>query len=103
MSESTAVSGPVSGSGGSDSPAVALGPTALVLGVLSAVGAWVPALVLVSLPWTIIAGGLAVALGSMGVRHARRGAGRLWVAVAGTVLGAIGFAGTATLLWSLGG
>ncbi|MCQ8191961.1 hypothetical protein [Streptomyces rugosispiralis] len=98
MSEST-----VSGAGGSDSPAVALGPTALVLGVFSVVGAWVPALVLVTLPWTIIAGALAVVLGAMGVHHARRGVGRLWIAVAGTALGAVGFVGFTALLWSFGG
>ncbi|MEU4891173.1 hypothetical protein AB0B12_03715 [Streptomyces sp. NPDC044780] len=95
MSESTV-------SGRSDSPAVALGPTALVLGVLSALGAWVPSLVLVTLPWAILAGALAVALGAMGVHHARRGTGRLWAAVAGTALGAIGCAGTTALLFALG-
>ncbi|MGW7690342.1 hypothetical protein ACWGMA_15930 [Streptomyces asiaticus] len=96
MSESTV-------SGQSDSPAVALGPTALVLGVFSVVGAWVPVLALVALPWTIIAGALAVALGAMGVHHARRGVGRLWIAVTGTGLGAVGFGGMTALLWSLGG
>ncbi|OPF71201.1 hypothetical protein VT50_0234890 [Streptomyces antioxidans] len=96
MSESTV-------SGRSDSPAVALGPTALVLGVFAAVGAWVPAFVFVVLPWAAIAGPLAIVLGAMGVHHARRGAGRLWIAVVGTGLGAVGFAGTVTLLWLLGG
>lgn len=85
-----------------DTPAVALGPTALVLGAFSAVGAWVPTLVLATLPWAVIAGGLAVTFGAMGIHHARLGAGRMWTAVAGTALGAIGFAGTATLLWALG-
>ncbi|SCF68444.1 hypothetical protein GA0115260_101137 [Streptomyces sp. MnatMP-M27] len=106
MAESTvsrSVSGAGSAAGRSDSPGVALGPIALVLGLFSAVGAWVPAFVLVSLPWTVIAGGLAVALGSMGVHHARRGIGRLWVAVGGTALGVVGFAGTAALLWAVGG
>ncbi|WP_405725400.1 hypothetical protein OG607_20865 [Streptomyces sp. NBC_01537] len=90
-------------SDGSDTPAVALGPTALVLGAFSAVGAWVPALVFVTLPWALMAGALAVTFGAWGVHHARRGAGRLWTAVAGTALGAIGCAGTITLLWALGG
>ncbi|MEU8876145.1 hypothetical protein AB0D24_34395 [Streptomyces javensis] len=98
MSEST-----VSGAGRSESPAVALGPTALVLGVFSVVSAWVPPLVLFTLPWTIIAGALAVVLGAMGVHHARRGAGRLWIAVAGTGSGAVGFVGVTALLWSFGG
>jgi hypothetical protein len=86
-----------------DTPAVALGPTALVLGAFSAVGIWTPALTLYTLPWTIIAGGLAIALGAMGIHHARRGAGRLWTAIAGTALGGIGFAGVVALLWALGG
>ncbi|MGW5448085.1 hypothetical protein [Streptomyces asiaticus] len=101
MSEST-----VSGAGRSESPAVALGPTALVLGVLSAVGAlgvFGFTLVLIALPWTVIAGALAIVLGAMGVHHARRGVGRLWVAVTGTGLGAVGFFGTTALLWSFGG
>ncbi|MFJ1995098.1 hypothetical protein [Streptomyces asiaticus] len=101
MSESTA-----SGAGRSESPGVALGPTALVLGVLSAVGAlgaFGSTLVLIALPWTIIAGALAIVLGAMGVHHARRGVGRLWVAVTGTGLGAVGFFGTTALLWSFGG
>ncbi|AGP55421.1 hypothetical protein [Streptomyces rapamycinicus] len=96
MSESTV-------SGQSDSPAVALGPIALVLGVFSVVGAWVPTLVLVALPWTVIAGALAIALGAMGVHHARRGVGRLWAAVVGTGLGVVGFGGVIALLWSFGG
>ncbi|MFC6065283.1 hypothetical protein [Streptomyces ochraceiscleroticus] len=84
-----------------DTPAVALGPTALVLGAFSAIGAWVPPLVFVTLPWTIIAGALAVTLGATGIHHARRGAGRLWTALAGTALGAIGLIGTVTLIWLL--
>jgi hypothetical protein len=86
----------------SDTPAVALGPTALVLGAFSAVGAWVPALVFVTLPWAIIAGALAVTFGAWGTHYARRGTGRLWTAVAGTTLGAVGCAGTVALLWALG-
>ena len=86
-----------------DTPAVALGPTALVLGVISAVGAWTPWLVFLMLPWTIITGGLAVALGAIGIHHARRGAGRLWTAVAGTVLGSLGLAGILALLFVFSG
>ncbi|MDI3405290.1 hypothetical protein [Streptomyces cavernicola] len=85
----------------SDSPAVALGPTALVLGVLSTVGAWVPYLFLLALPWTIIAGGLAITLGLAGVHYARQGIGRMWPAAAGTTLGAAVFAGTIWLLWAI--
>ncbi|RSS38817.1 hypothetical protein EF902_29250 [Streptomyces sp. WAC05858] len=104
MSESS-----VSGSGGGatsgrrDSPAVALGPTAVVLGVLSAIGAWVPALVLITLPWAILGGALATVLGAMGIHHARRGVGRLCAAVTGTALGVLGFAGPTALLWGFGG
>lgn len=84
-----------------DTPAVALGPTALVLGALSAIGAWAPALALVTLPWASIAGALAVTFGAAGIHHARHGVGRLWTALAGTTLGAIGFAGTIVLIWAL--
>ncbi|WP_033308946.1 hypothetical protein RFN58_25960 [Streptomyces iakyrus] len=83
-------------SGDKDSPATALGPTALVLGVFSAVGTWA-----FLFPWTVLAGALAVTFGAMGLHYARRGTGRLWPAAAGTVLGAIGFIGTVTLLWSV--
>ncbi|WP_223864223.1 MULTISPECIES: hypothetical protein [unclassified Streptomyces] len=62
-----------------------------------------PALVFVGFPWTALAGALAIALGSMGVHHARRGAGRLRIAIAGTALGAVGFVGIVALLWSFGG
>ncbi|MGI5367951.1 hypothetical protein C9J60_14705 [Streptomyces sp. A244] len=79
-----------------DSPATALGPTALVLGVFSAVGTWA-----FLFPWTVLAGALAVTFGAMGLHYARRGTGRLWPAAAGTALGAIGFIGTVTLLWSV--
>ncbi|GAB2722560.1 hypothetical protein [Streptomyces bullii] len=78
-----------------DTPATALGPTALVLGALSAVGTWA-----YLFPWTVIAGGLAVTLGALGIHHARHGVGHLWTAAAGTTLGAMGFFGTATLLWA---
>ncbi|MDK1343083.1 hypothetical protein QNO09_07180 [Streptomyces sp. 378] len=79
-----------------DSPATALGPTALVLGVFSAVGTCA-----FLFPWTVLAGALAVTFGAMGLHYARRGTGRLWPAAAGTALGAIGLIGTITLLWSL--
>ncbi|QLH20431.1 hypothetical protein [Streptomyces sp. Rer75] len=87
-----------------DTPAVALGPTALVLGVFSVVGVLAivdvlpPLLLSFTLPLVPIAGGLAVALGAMGIHHARRGAGRLWMCVAGTALGALGFVGVVALL-----
>ncbi|WP_150112880.1 hypothetical protein [Streptomyces violaceusniger] len=58
---------------------------------------------LVTLPWTIIGGALAVVLGAMGIHHARRGVGRLWAAVAGTALGVGGFVGSTALIWSFGG
>jgi hypothetical protein len=83
-------------SGDKDSPATALGPTALVLGLFSAVGTWA-----FLFPWTVLAGALAVTFGAMGLHYARRGTGRLWPAAAGTALGAIGFIGTVTLLWSV--
>ncbi|MGP3944566.1 MULTISPECIES: hypothetical protein [Streptomyces] len=103
MSESS-----VSGSGGggvgrSDSPAVGLGPTAVVLGGFSVVGAWVPALAILTLPLAIIGGALAAVLGAMGIHHARRSVGRLWTAIAGAALGVVGFVGSTTLIWSMGG
>ncbi|MEU0370165.1 hypothetical protein ABZ070_07860 [Streptomyces sp. NPDC006283] len=85
-----------------DTPAVALGRTALALGAVSAVGAWVPVLAFFTLPWGAIAGALAVTLGLAGIHYARNGIGRLWTAVAGTTLGAIGFTAATTLVWSLG-
>ncbi|WP_407549169.1 hypothetical protein QOM21_08695 [Streptomyces sp. Pv4-95] len=84
-----------------ETPAVALGPTALLLGVLSAVGAWAPALTLGAFPLTIIAGGLAVTLGAAGIHYARHGTGRLWTAIAGTAFGIAGFTGAITLLWAV--
>ncbi|MFJ1543534.1 hypothetical protein [Streptomyces sp. NPDC088246] len=83
-----------------DTPAVALGPTALVLGSISAVGVWVPALAM--FPWAVIAGALAVTLGAAGIHCARHGTGRLWTAIAGTTLGIIGFVGAITLIWAIG-
>ncbi|WP_039936742.1 hypothetical protein [Streptomyces himastatinicus] len=88
-----------------DTPAVALGPTAVVLGVFSVVGVLaivglLPSLLLAfTLPLVPIAGGIAVVLGAMGIHHARRGAGRLWMAIAGTVLGGLGFVGVVALLF----
>ncbi|EST35338.1 hypothetical protein [Streptomyces roseochromogenus] len=72
-----------------DTPAVALGPVSLVLGIVAAVGAW-PALTLALLPLCLIAGGLAVTFGLMGMYHAGRGVGSPWTAATGTVLGAAG-------------
>ncbi|MFJ3442840.1 hypothetical protein ACIPM2_16915 [Streptomyces sp. NPDC086081] len=83
-------------SGASDTPATALGPTALVLGALSALGTWA-----FLFPWSVLAGALAVTFGALGMHHARRGAGRMWTSVAGTVLGAAGLVGTVTLLWAM--
>ncbi|WP_234384703.1 hypothetical protein [Streptomyces sp. MMG1121] len=75
-----------------DSPAGALGPLALVLGAVAAAGAW-PTLTFSLFPWSFLAGGFAVTFGAMGIHYAGRGHGRLWTAVTGTVLGAIGLVG----------
>ncbi|MER5851765.1 hypothetical protein ABT126_33285 [Streptomyces sp. NPDC002012] len=82
-----------------DTPAVALGPTALVLGAISVIGVWVPAFA--TFPGAIIAGALAVTLGAAGIHYARHGTGRLWTAIAGTTLGTIGVVGTITLIWAI--
>ncbi|WP_328411510.1 hypothetical protein OG542_15630 [Streptomyces violaceus] len=79
-----------------DTPATALGPTALVLGAFSAVGTWA-----FLIPWTVIAGALAMTFGAMGIHYARRGTGRLWAAATGAALGTTGFIGTVTLLWAM--
>jgi hypothetical protein len=79
-----------------DTPATALGPTALVLGAFSAVGTWA-----FLIPWTVPAGALAITFGVMGMHYARQGTGRMWTAAAGTALGAVGFVGTVTLLWGM--
>ncbi|GAA4300793.1 hypothetical protein GCM10023086_16450 [Streptomyces venetus] len=79
-----------------DSPATALGPTALVLGAFSAVGTWA-----FLIPWTVLAGALAITFGVMGMHYARKGTGRLWTAATGTALGAAGFLGTVMLLWAM--
>ncbi|MEU6665169.1 hypothetical protein [Streptomyces sp. NPDC046727] len=70
-----------------DTPAGALGPTALVLGAIAAVSTW-PTIML--LPVMFLAGGLAVTFGLMGAHYARLGIGRMWTAVTGAVLGATG-------------
>ncbi|MEU6769980.1 hypothetical protein [Streptomyces sp. NPDC046759] len=72
-----------------DSPATALGPLALVLGAVAAVSAW-PTLTFLLFPWSLLAGGFAVTFGAMAVHYAAHGIGRLWTAVAATVLGAVG-------------
>ncbi|MEV5351667.1 hypothetical protein [Streptomyces sp. NPDC052693] len=88
-------------SGASDTPATALGPTALVLGALSALGASALGTWAFLFPWSVLAGALAVTFGALGMHHARRGAGRMWTSVAGTVLGTAGLVGTVTLLWAM--
>ncbi|GLX47125.1 hypothetical protein Shyhy01_00750 [Streptomyces hygroscopicus subsp. hygroscopicus] len=74
--------------GPDDSPATLLGPTSLVLGIVGALGICPP---LMLFPLTLLAGALAVTFGLAGVHYARRGVGRMWPAVTGTVLGAAGF------------
>ncbi|GHH11822.1 hypothetical protein [Streptomyces lanatus] len=78
-----------------DTPATALGPTALVLGALSTLGIYL------FLPFTVIAGGLAMTLGTAGIHYARQGVGRMWISVLGTALGAAGMLGIVVLLASL--
>ncbi|WP_225827799.1 hypothetical protein [Streptomyces naphthomycinicus] len=77
--------------GRDDSPAVALGPTALFLGLGAATGL-LPQLTLGLFPLMLIGGALAVVFGLTGVHYALRGIGRLWIATTGAVLGAIAFA-----------
>ncbi|MFF4018514.1 hypothetical protein [Streptomyces sp. NPDC001843] len=74
-----------------DAPAAALGPLALMLGLVAAVSTW-PTLTFMLLPWSLLAGGLAVTFGAMGLYYAGRGVGRLWTSAAGLVLGATGLA-----------
>lgn len=76
--------------GQDDTPAVTLGPTSLFLGLGAATGL-LPWLTLALFPVMLIAGGLAVVLGLTGVHYARNGIGRMWLAVTGSVLGAIAF------------
>ncbi|MFJ9834061.1 hypothetical protein ACIRU2_22160 [Streptomyces sp. NPDC101169] len=75
-----------------DTPAVALGPTALVFGIIAAPGFW-PGLMFVLMPWSWLAGALAVTFGLAGIHYARQGTGRMWPAVTGTLLGFVGLAG----------
>lgn len=84
-----------------DSPATALGPVALFLGLVAATGAW-PALMFATLPWSLIAGGLAVTFGAAGMHYARQGVGRMWPATLGILLGAVGLLGIAALLGAFG-
>ena len=79
-----------------DSPAVALGPTALVFGVIAALTSFVFS------PFALIAGGLAVTFGAAGMHYARQGVGRMWPAALGTVLGTVGLLGMAALLGAFG-
>ncbi|MET9811509.1 hypothetical protein [Streptomyces sp. NPDC006355] len=79
-----------------DSPATALGPAALVLGAFSAAGTWA-----FLIPWTVLAGALALTFGTMGVHYARQGTGRMWPAAAGATLGTAGLLGTILLVWGM--
>lgn len=79
-----------------DSPAVALGPTALVFGVIAALTSFV------ILPFALIAGGLALTFGAAGMHYARQGVGRMWPATLGTMLGTVGLLGIAALLGAFG-
>ncbi|MFF5016235.1 hypothetical protein [Streptomyces sp. NPDC001165] len=83
-----------------DAPAVALGPTSLVFGVVAAIGAW-PSLMLAVMPWSFMAAPLALIFGLAGIHYARKGIGRMGTAVAGTTLGAVGMAGVLTLIVAL--
>jgi hypothetical protein len=74
-----------------DTPAAALGPVALFLGLVAAVGL-LPWLTLFMFPVMLIGGGLAVTFGLMGVHYAGRGIGRRWISVTGAVLGALALA-----------
>ncbi|MFE3637051.1 hypothetical protein [Streptomyces sp. NPDC059168] len=80
-----------------DTPAVALGPTALVLGIIAAPG-FCPGLMFAVMPWSWLAGGLAVTFGLAGIRYARLGVGRMWPAVTGTALGFLGLSGVFVLM-----
>lgn len=51
-----------------------------------------------TLPWSVMAGGHAVTFGATGIHYARQGVGRMWTAVAGTTLGAVGLAGVHSLV-----
>ncbi|GLF99097.1 hypothetical protein [Streptomyces yaizuensis] len=94
--------------GSTDSPATLLGPTALALGAYSALSILgqpviyelVPPLAFLT-PFAVIAGALAMVLGAAGILYARRGVGRMGVAVAGTLLGTIGFTTVVVFLFLL--
>ncbi|OEJ36192.1 hypothetical protein AR457_33755 [Streptomyces agglomeratus] len=75
-----------------DTPAVALNPTAVVLGVLAVVGSWTPALA-----FAVLAGPLAVIAGVAGIHYVHHGTGRLRTAITGTILGAAGFGSSITV------
>ncbi|WP_107480916.1 hypothetical protein [Streptomyces sp. IMTB 2501] len=62
-----------------------------MLGIAAVSGLW-PTLTFVMLPVMLIAGAPAFGFGLVGIHHALRGIGHLWMAVTGTVLGAIGSA-----------
>jgi hypothetical protein len=79
-----------------DSPAVALGPTALVFGVIAVLTSFVIS------PFALIAGGLAVTFGAAGMHYARQGVGRMWPAALGIMLGTVGLLGIAALLGAFG-
>lgn len=78
-------------SDGADAPAAALGSLSLVLGLVAAASVW-PTLTFLLLPWSLLAAGLSVTFGAMGLYYAGRGVGRLWTSVVGIVLGATGLA-----------
>ncbi|TXS46891.1 hypothetical protein EAO75_26300 [Streptomyces sp. uw30] len=78
-----------------DTPATALGPTALVLGAFSIIGGFV------FFPFAWIAGPLAVTFGVAGIHYARQGIGRMWTATLGTALGAAGLTGMISLIGGL--
>ncbi|OEJ23212.1 hypothetical protein AS594_00450 [Streptomyces agglomeratus] len=82
--------------GPADTPAVALGPTAVVLGVFAVVGLWTPAFMFAVIAG--IAGPLAVIAGVAGIHYAYQGTGRLWTAITGTILGAAGFGSSITVV-----
>ncbi|MFH8533785.1 hypothetical protein ACH4GE_35860 [Streptomyces tendae] len=84
-----------------DTPAVALGPTSLILGTMAAVGAW-PTLLFVAFPWTLLSGALSVTFGVAGLYYACHGVGRRWVSGVGTLLGAIALAGVLAFLAGFG-
>ncbi|MGX1886798.1 hypothetical protein [Streptomyces sp. NPDC055287] len=75
-----------------DTPAVALGPTAVALGVFAIVGLWTPALA-----FAVIAGPLSLIAGVTGIHYAHHGTGRLRTAITGTILGAAGFTSSITI------